>query len=281
MDRVVKEGKALGVYRVTVIGGEPLIRWRDIKNLAQNNRDILFTVMTNGTLLTQEIAEQLATAGNVELLFSIDGFQKTNDHWRTQGTYPQILTAMQLYRSMGGMVLYSPTVTTENYEEVFSDAFLDLMIAHGAYMGYYHHYYLVGGQKRSELLLNTTQLRWIEKRIQEIIASKPILIFDNVLSCLLTGGCQAVKEYVHINHRGGVEPCCMVPFAVDNIHEKPLSEILNSRFFRQLKEMPAEKSGIKRCLVGGNAALLKECVEKETVATTTPQSNEIFSFIHT
>jgi len=38
------------------------------------------------------------------------------------------------------------------------------------------------------------------------------------------------RRYIHINHRGDVEPCIFVHFAADNIHEKPLAECLCSEF---------------------------------------------------
>ena len=276
MDRVVKEAKELGAYRVSVIGGEPLLLWHDVLLLAQSNPEVLFTIMTNGQLLTPEMAEGFAERGNVELSFSIDGLRETNDRLRGAGTFDQILAAMELYRSAGGMVLYSPTITSENYEEVLSDEFIDLMLAKGAYMGYHHHYYLVGGQNRAELLLSAEQRRWVAKRIAEVHASKPIILFDNVESQIFRGGCQAVNEYVHVNHEGYVEPCCMVQFAQDSVHSRSLGEILGSEFFQQIRCVEVDCQGIKRCLVGENHEPFETIVDQTAAAPTGPHALDVF-----
>jgi len=279
MSRVVREGKALGAFRVSIIGGEPLLRWREILGLVEAHPDVLFTIMTNGTLLTGEMAASFARLSNVELSFSIDGFEETNDAMRGAGTYSKVIAAMARYRDAGGMLLYSPTVTSENYREVLSGDFIDLMLEQGAYMGYHHHYYLVGGQDRVELLLDRDQLRWIGRRAQEVMAAKPIMIFDNVLTGLFDGGCQAIKEYVHINHMGGVEPCCMVQFARDSVHDKSLVDALRSEFFSTLCDVPHDATGVKRCLVGGNCQAFKELVDQGDARPQAPHATDVFAHI--
>jgi MoaA/NifB/PqqE/SkfB family radical SAM enzyme len=174
------------------------------------------------------------------------------------------------------MMVFSPTVTSENYEELLSDEFIDLMLAKGCYMGYYHHYDLIGGQTRTELLLSLEQLRWMEHRIAKIAAEKPISISDAVLSRLIKGGCHAVREFVHINHRGLVEPCCMVPFAADSVYDKPLAEILRSPFFGRLTAIEKDDGGIKRCLVGENSHVLKQALDDGIAQGTTKASQALF-----
>jgi MoaA/NifB/PqqE/SkfB family radical SAM enzyme len=276
IDRVVHEATELGAYRITFIGGEPLIRWRDIRNLAREHSEVVFSVFTNGLLLTDEVARELADCGNVELSFSIDGLEETNDKSRGAGTFKKALEAMDRWREAGGMMVYSPTVTAENYEELLSDELIDLMLAKGCYMGYYHHYDLIGGQTRTELLLSLEQLRWMEHRIQEIAAEKPISINDAVLSKLIKGGCHAVREFVHVNHRGMVEPCCMVPFAADSVFDKSLVEILQSQFFGRLNAIEKDEHGVKRCLVGENSEVLQNALADGIAEGTTKASLGLF-----
>jgi MoaA/NifB/PqqE/SkfB family radical SAM enzyme len=276
IDRVMHEAKSIGAYRFTFIGGEPLIRWKDIRELARIHSDAVISVFTNGLLLTDEVATELASLGNVEMSFSIDGLEKSNDLSRGQGTFRKILAAMDRYREAGGMMVYSPTVTSENYEELLSDEFIDLMLSKGCYMGYYHHYDLIGGQTRTELLLSLQQLQWMEHRIHEIAKTKPISISDAVLSKLIKGGCHAVREFVHVNHRGMVEPCCMVPFAADTVLEKSLIEVLQSKFFGRLNAIEKDDHGIKRCLVGENSDVLKGALADGIAEGTTKVSEALF-----
>jgi MoaA/NifB/PqqE/SkfB family radical SAM enzyme len=252
MHRVIGEARALGAYRASFIGGEPLLRASDLAELGRAYPDVLMTVFTNGLLLTGAMADELAALGNVELSFSIDGFEVDHDRWRGPGTRRKTLESMARYHQAGGMALFSPTVTSENHRDLLSDRFLDEMAAHGAYMGYLHHYDLVGGQRRADWLLDRGQLAWMKARIEEIHRTRDLALLSNVVSDLVAGGCPAARDFVHINHKGEVEPCCMVPFAADNVKDRPLLDALRSPFFARISAIEPDAVGIKRCLVGEN-----------------------------
>jgi MoaA/NifB/PqqE/SkfB family radical SAM enzyme len=206
---------------------------------------------------------------------SIDGFAATHDKSRGEGTFDKIMRAMERYRDAGGMLIFSPTVTSANYREIFSDAFIDLMAEKGCYMGYYHHYDMIGGQDRKHLLLDMDQLRWIDKQINTLVATKPISISDQVLSRLLVGGCPAAKDFIHVNHRGEVESCCMVPFAADNIKDVSLADAMRSRFFQRINKIEADAGGVKRCLVGENTKEIEAAVAAGEAFGTTKTSPEV------
>ena len=72
-DRIVTEGKHLGVYFYTILGGEPFIRFKDLQAMAHKHSDCLFHVFTNGSLITEEIADSLHELGNVVVVFSVSG----------------------------------------------------------------------------------------------------------------------------------------------------------------------------------------------------------------
>ena len=276
MDKVMTEGKAIGAYRFTFIGGEPLIRWKDIHALAEKHADTMITIITNGLLLTDEMARAFAALGNVELSISIDGFAETHDKSRGEGTFAKVIAAMERYRDAGGMLIFSPTVTSANYREIYSNQFIELMVEKGCYMGYYHHYDMIGGQDRKHLLLTMEQLKWIDARIDEIVRTKPISITDQVLSRLLVGGCPAVSDFIHVNHRGEVEACCMVPFAGMNIKERSLVDAMKSPFFRRIENIAADDGGVKRCLVGENTHVIADAVAAGEAFPTTKTSNGVF-----
>lgn len=277
MVRVVGEARELGAFRVSVIGGEPLIRWRDLVTVARAHGDVLFTVFTNGLLLTDEAAIALSACGNVELAVSVDGPKELHERWRGEGTYDKTVAAISRYVQHGGMAMFAPTVTSENVRALLSDEFVGAMIERGAYMGYLHHYDLVGGQERADWLLEPEDLRWMRARIEQIHRDHPVSILSNVVSDLIRGGCPAVRDFVHVNHRGEVEPCCMVPFAADSLHEKSLVEVLRSRFFEDVRAAPSDAHGIKRCLVGENLVTIRRAVERGEVKGTTSNAHALFS----
>jgi MoaA/NifB/PqqE/SkfB family radical SAM enzyme len=276
IDKTMTEGKAIGAYRITFIGGEPLIRWKDIHAMAQKHHDVMVTIITNGLLLTDEMAHAFAELGNVELSISIDGLGPTHDASRGEGTFDKVLRAMERYRDAGGMLIFSPTVTSANHREILSDEFIDLMIEKGCYMGYYHHYDMIGGQDRKHLLLTMEQLKWMDRRIAEIVRDKQISITDQVLSRLLVGGCPAVRDFIHINHRGEAEACCMVPFAADNIKDKPLVDIMKSQYFSRIGRIDNDGDGVKRCLVGENTQVIEQAVSDGVAFGTTKTSQQVF-----
>jgi hypothetical protein len=69
----------------------------------------------------------------------------------------------------------------------------------------------------------------------------------------------------------------MVPFAHGSVHDAPLAEILRSGFFSALRSMPADGSGIRRCLVGGSCLAFRDVVERESAVPSSPRSFEVFA----
>ena len=74
LDGIIQQGKELGVYFYLYSGGEPLLRAADIIQLAEKHNDAVFCSFTNATLVTPELAAQLAEVGNVALAISVEGF---------------------------------------------------------------------------------------------------------------------------------------------------------------------------------------------------------------
>ncbi|MBE9591876.1 MAG: radical SAM protein, partial [Proteobacteria bacterium] len=50
IDQILKDAKTMGIYMVTVSGGEPFFR-KDLLDLFAKHNDIYFQVFTNGTLI--------------------------------------------------------------------------------------------------------------------------------------------------------------------------------------------------------------------------------------
>lgn len=64
LNRIIREGKELGIYMYIYSGGEPLIRKKDLVKLARKHKDCMFLAFTNGTLVDDDLAAQMAEAGN-------------------------------------------------------------------------------------------------------------------------------------------------------------------------------------------------------------------------
>ena len=62
MDKIVTEGKELGVYLYMLTGGEPLVRKADILRLAEKHNDVQFAIYTNSTLIDEPFCKEIGRA---------------------------------------------------------------------------------------------------------------------------------------------------------------------------------------------------------------------------
>lgn len=86
--RVLSGCRALGAIELTFNGGEPLLHPRCVEWVAQTSasglRPLLFT---NGTLVTDALADALAAAGLAKATISLDGFEAEHDALRGAGAF--------------------------------------------------------------------------------------------------------------------------------------------------------------------------------------------------
>ena len=101
LDRIIREGKELGIYFYIYSGGEPMLRKDDLIKLAKVHDDCVFLAFTNGTLIDDATAKALAEAGNFGLAFSIEGFESATDFRRGKGTYQKVIQGMQNMKKYG------------------------------------------------------------------------------------------------------------------------------------------------------------------------------------
>jgi MoaA/NifB/PqqE/SkfB family radical SAM enzyme len=57
MDKVLKECQQLGIFIVTILGGEPLV-YAHLFIMLEEHPNITFQVYTNGTLVNREVAKR-------------------------------------------------------------------------------------------------------------------------------------------------------------------------------------------------------------------------------
>ena len=125
MDKIVTQGKELGVYLYMMTGGEPLVRKKDILSCARST-------MTAFRGFYQLHADRRGTSarrwslGNLTFMLSIEGTPETNDARRGEGHYEAVMKAMDLLKKYGIVYGTSICYTSQNVEAVTSDEFLRL-----------------------------------------------------------------------------------------------------------------------------------------------------------
>lgn len=241
LKRVLQETNDLGSFFYIIVGGEPLMMPAIIDTLSGFNR-ALFFMFTNGTLLDATHVRKIKAARNILPILSLEGDKSLTDERRGEGVAEKVATAMSQLRAARIPFGFSVMVTHKNLRLVTSRPWLDTLWEAGACFGFLIDYVPVPPDVDTSILLTDAdrcyKARAVEKRFYE---ARPVVL--NIPPDEYNAGeCQAAgKGMIHINADGYVEPCPFCHYAADNVHEKPLPQILASSFFQALRAQFADR----------------------------------------
>lgn len=279
MDKVLTEGKPLGLHACLFTGGEPLIRKDDIFKLCDKHRDVAFHAFTNGTLINDDFCKEMLRVGNFFVSVSLEGFSEANDSRRGDGHFASAIRAMELMHSYHIPFGVSICYTSRNYMDVTSDAFLDMLIDKGCYFAWYFHYMPVGMNASTELLLTPEQRLYMKDRIREIRGlegGKEIFAIDFQNDGEFVGGCVAGgKYYCHINAAGDVEPCVFIHYSGANVNEMSFLDCLRQPIFMKYREgQPFNENHLRPCPMLENPEKLRQIVAETGARSTDLEAPE-------
>ncbi len=277
-DRILGECEELGIYFITILGGEPLV-YPHLYEIIERHPDIFFQVYTNGTLMTQDIAQRFADYGNVAVVLSIEGDEKETDSWRGEGVYRKIMQAFEYLDGAGIIIGTSATVTRQNVEVVSSEEFIDKMISLGSVAQMYFLYIPVNGMADFSLMVTPEQRDLLRRRVINIRNTKPMFALDFWNDGPYVEGCIAAgRRYFHINAKGDVEPCVYTHIAVDNIRDTTLFQALNSHLFRDIRSrQPHNSNHLRPCMIIDNPHVMREVIAENHPYFTHPGAEEIYT----
>ncbi len=276
LDSICRQGKELGIYFYIFSGGEPLVRKKDIIRLCEAHQDCYFFAFTNGTLVDDELCEDMLRVGNFALAFSIEGDEEATDMRRGKGTYRKVIEAMERMKAHRLLFGYSTCYHRYNTESVGSDAFVDDMIARGCRFAWNFTYMPVGKDARLDLIATPEQRAYMYRRINEIRATKPIFAMDFWNDGEYADGCIAGgKRYLHINAAGDVEPCAFIHYSNVNIHDVSLLDALRSPLFMAYRRrQPFNGNMLRPCPLLDNPEMLREMVKESGARSTDMEAPE-------
>lgn len=260
MDDIITQGKELGTHLYTILGGEPFLRIEDLLTLAHRHQDCLFQVFTNGTLITESVIEQLRDCRTIIPVFSINGDREESDYMRGPGVYDQVCSAMEQLRQRNLMFGISLVLTSRNHGLLTSEEFYRSWQERGALFAWNFLYMPVAKNADLSLMPSAEQRLSYGNYIKHYREQHPLFIMDFWADAPSVHGCIAGgRRYVHINHRGDVEPCIFAHFATHSIRRHTLLEALSSPFFTAIRaHQPHTDNLLRPCMIIDRPEILRD-----------------------
>lgn len=288
LDNIIHQANELGCYFFLYTGGEPLVRKADLIRLCEAHPDSMFSAFTNATLIDEAFANEMLRVKNFIPAISAEGFEKSTDSRRGQGTYKKIMNAMQILKEKKLPFGISACYTSANVQDVGSEAYFDQMIEWGAKFCWFFTYMPVGKAAVPKLMVSAEQRRFMYEQVRAFRKTKPLFTMDFWNDGEYSGykehhglpgycgGCIAGgRRYLHINANGDIEPCAFIHYSDSNIREKTLLEALCSPLFMGYrKSQPFNDNLLRPCPVLDNPGALTSLVAESGAKSTDYQAQE-------
>ncbi len=249
--------------QITLTGGEPFIRedfFELLRHITQyTNRGVLrFAILTNGTLVTDGVAQRLAAMSPAYIQVSMEGGRATHDHIRGAGNFDRTLGAIEALADAGIRTIVSFTAHRGNYRE-FPNV-VSVARRHGAAKVWADRLLPVGaGSALSDAVLSpaeTKEFFTIMARERRRCARRPFshttVQLQRALQFLVGGGrpyrCNAGDGLVTIMPDGELYPCRRLPIGVGNVRSTPLDELyFSSELLVALRQRGRVSNGCEQC----------------------------------
>lgn len=258
--KLLDEIYAAGFRFIVFSGGEPLMR-KDIYELIgyADAMGMMTALGTNGTLITEGIADELAVSGLKAAAISIDSVQADkHDRFRGKpGSFNQALEGIKNCVKAGIRVQMNPTIDQGNNDEIIELA--DLAKRLGVSSA--HMLFLVPtgrGKEISNMCMSKEEYKAAINQILNLETSmlvKPTCAPQFMVEALLKGlepkgsrGCIAGISYCSILPNGDVHICPYTPVKVSNVKELPFDVIWESNeVFKKLRDYKEYKGNCGSC----------------------------------
>jgi MoaA/NifB/PqqE/SkfB family radical SAM enzyme len=270
MNRMIGEAKLAGNSFFGILGGEPFMHPQLLEIMAAHP-DCYFQVFTNGQFITDEVARELRRLGNVTPLVSIEGSEIISDVRRGKSNvYSRSMDGLHNCLKHKVLTGVCTSLCQSNIDDLLTEQWVDRLIELGVMYMWYHTYRPVGPDAKPELALTPDQQRRVRQFVVDTRATKPICVVDAYYDDQGQALCPAATGFTHhISPWGDIEPCPIVQFATESIHdERPLRQVFNeSEFLRDFRHAAAAST--RGCIVLERPDVLKALITKHSARDTT------------
>lgn len=274
LDKIIAQSKEKGSYFFGILGGEPLM-YKPLFDVFRKHQDCYFQLFTNGTLLTESVAEELRKLANVTPLISFEGDEQVADVRRGGlNVYEKAQAAIDHSTKAGLVTGVAMSICKSNMDLAFSEEFINSLIDRGVLYLWYYIYRPVGKDATIELALSKEEIQQVRNFLVDARTKYKIAIIDAYWDENGKGLCPAASGLSHhVNASGDIEPCPVIQFATDNVADGNLQDIYkNSKFLAEFKaEIPNLTTG---CVVMDHPQWVVEKVEKHGARDSSGRGNE-------
>ncbi len=244
---------------INLTGGEPLCSPYLFKLLDEFKKDsdiYSFSILTNGTLLTKELAEKISEYNPEYIQVSLEGGKRTNDFVRGEGVYKKVGEAIKLLKKNKIFTSISFTATKINYKEfplvvkyaeklgvdnVWSDRFIPLGTD-------YDKEFIMNVEETQEYLdiMAKERVRLIKKHSNTHVSMNRALQFTRTQNYAYH--CNAGRELLTIMENGDLVPCRRMPIVVGNLLKDNMYHLYKTnKVLKDLQKSEVPQICTKKC----------------------------------
>jgi MoaA/NifB/PqqE/SkfB family radical SAM enzyme len=276
MNRLLNDAKAHGNSYFGILGGEPFLH-PELLDIFAAHQDCYFQVFTNGQLITDEVARELRKIGNVTPLISIEGTEIVSQERRGRlNVLSKSLAGIENCRRNHLITGVATSVCQSNIDELVTESWLKRLIQMGVHYVWFHTYRVIGPHPHPELALRPEQVLKVRRFVVEMRSKLPIAIVDAYWDDKGEALCpMATGVSHHIGPSGAIEPCPIIQFARETIHDNAsiYDTFNNSAFLRDFRQTAAKAT--RGCVVLERPDLVRDLVLRHNGRDTTQRGTAL------
>ena len=275
MNRMINTAKKMGNSFFGLLGGEPFMH-KELFDILEAHPDAYFQVFTNGHFITDEVAKRLRKCGNVTPLVSVEGSEIVSDQRRGKANVlSDTMRGIQNCLDNKVMTGVCTSLCQSNFD-LLSEKWIDRLIEMGVMYTWFHVYRPMGPDASPELALTIEQQRQARQFVVDMRCKKPIIIIDAYYDADGNALCPAATGFTHhVNPWGDIEPCPIIQFAKESIHdERPLDQVFNeSDFLKDFRRTAAQHT--RGCIVLERPDLIEALADRHEAKDSTARKTAL------
>lgn len=234
---------------INITGGEPLCNpylFNILDLIKKDEKMISFSILTNGTLINEDIARKIKSYNPYYVQVSLEGGKKMNDYIRGAGTYEKIGRGIDNLKKYDIFTSISFTATSINYKEF--PKVVKYAVKHKVDNVWSDRYIPLGDNEDKSLALNLEQtqeyLNIMSKERENLKNKKHNKTSISMYRALqfqktndFAYGCTAGDTLLTVMENGDLVPCRRMPIVVGNLLTENMYDLyVNNSVFKELRK---------------------------------------------